>query len=238
MKMLVVGALALASVLAVGTLYVPSSGFLPGYAVTAPSMQADILNATVRVEVGQGSGSGTFLDRKHLLTNHHVIEGSLNRGGRVEVRGWIVEDGRLFPVTYPGMVIVSDEKLDLAIVRIIGEWVGSTAQIADHEPAQGENVIKAGAAHGDRVKVTSGWWQFVYEHPQLGDVAHHSAPSIGGDSGGGVWALTPDGYRLVAVTRAIQGSHGAPISTSALAIPLAALRAFIEGALDANASLD
>jgi S1-C subfamily serine protease len=238
MKTLLVGALALASVSTGAVVYGNMPALIPGYAVTAPDMQADILNATVRVEVGGGTGSGTFLDRKHLLTNHHVIEGALNRGGRVTVRGWIVENGRLFPVTYPGMVIVSDEKLDLAIVRIIGEWVGSTAQIADHEPAQGDTVIKAGAAHGDRVKVTSGWWQFVYEHPQLGDVAHHSAPSIGGDSGGGVWALTPDGYRLVAVTRAIQGSHGAPISTSALAIPLAALRAFIEGALDASSATD
>jgi len=238
MKTLLVGALALASVSTGAAVYGNMPSHIPGYAVTAPSMQADILNATVRVEAGGGSGSGTFLDRKHLLTNHHVIEGSLNRGGRVTVRGWIVEGGRLFPVTYPGMVIVSDEKLDLAIVRIIGEWVGSTAQIADYEPAQGETVIKAGAAHGDRVKVTSGWWQFVYEHPQLGDVAHHSAPSIGGDSGGGVWALTADGYRLVAVTRAIQGSHGAPISTSALAIPLAALRAFIEEALDVIPATD
>jgi S1-C subfamily serine protease len=234
MKILLAGALALSTV-AVGS--AAMYGNLPelaGYAVTAPSVQADIINATVRVEAGTGSGSGTFLDRKHLLTNHHVIAGSLKAGGRVTVRGWIVEGGRLFPVTYPGMVIVSDEKLDLAVVRIVGEWIGSVATIADVEPAQGEAVIKAGAAHGDRVKVTSGWWQFTDEHPALGDVSHHSAPSIGGDSGGGVWSLTPGGYRLVAVTRAIQGSHGAPVSTSALAIPLATLRAFVGGFMGAG----
>lgn len=238
MKSLLVGALALASV---STAYVH-------YPVHTPSLQTEVLNATVRVEVRSsqgtlmGSGSGSALDGQHIITNAHVIA-ALSDKGSVQVRGWIREGERVMPVIYDASVVASDEAKDLALLRIDGAWIGATASLAPHEPEEGERVCKSGAALGKRPMVTCGLSGGVDSHT-LGGMRHfiHSSPTVSGDSGGGVHAVIDGRWQMIAVTRAMgvmnYGFGGVPISTMAMAVPLEDVRGFIKGALHANAASD
>jgi S1-C subfamily serine protease len=241
MKTLLAGALALASVSTGAAVYV----HIP---VHTPSLQAEVLNATVRVEVrsGQGalmgSGSGTALDGRHIITNQHVIA-ALSEKGTLQVRGWIREGERVLPVIYEAEVIASDNAKDLALLRIDGAWIGATVPLAPHEPEEGERVCKGGAALGKRPMVTCGLSGGVDSHT-LGGMRHfiHSSPTVSGDSGGGVHAIIDGKWQMIAVTRAMGvmsiGFGGVPVSTMAMAVPLEDVRAFIKGALHANASVD
>jgi putative serine protease PepD len=241
MKTMLVGAVALASVSAGGTLYVQNLA-------QPPSIQAQVLNATVRVEVRgssgamMGSGSGTAIDERHIVTNHHVIA-ALSDKGTLQIRGWIREGGRVLPVIFDATVLASDTAKDLAILRIDGVWVGATATLAAHEPDEGTSVCKSGAALGKRPMVTCGLSGGI-DSNVLAGLRHyiHSAPIAPGDSGGGVHAVIDGRWQLIAVTRAMGvmqfGFGGVPLSTMAMAVPLADVRTFIEGALHASASAD
>jgi S1-C subfamily serine protease len=241
MKSLLVGALALVSASAGGTLYVQNLA-------QPPSLQAQVLNATVRVEVRSsggammGSGSGTAIDERHIVTNHHVIA-ALSDKGTLQVRGWVREGDRVLPVIFDATVLASDKDKDLALLRIDGVWVGATATLAAHEPDEGTSVCKSGAALGKRPMVTCGLSGGIDDKVMAG-LRHfvHSAATVPGDSGGGVHAIIDGRWQMIAVTRAMgvmqHGFGGVPLSTMAMAVPLADVRRFIEGALDANAATD
>jgi putative serine protease PepD len=215
---------------------------------SGPSIQAEVLNATVRVEVRSsggammGSGSGTAIDDRHILTNQHVVA-ALSDKGTLQVRGWVREGTRVLPVIFDATVLASDKAKDLALLRIDGAWVGSTATLAAHEPDEGTSVCKSGAALGKRPMVTCGLSGGI-DSNVLAGLRHyiHSAPIAPGDSGGGVHAVIDGRWQLIAVTRAMgvmaYGFGGVPLSTMAMAVPLADVKAFIEEALDASPATD
>jgi len=235
MKNLLVGALALAFVSTVAAVY----GNLP---VHVPSIQAEVLNATVRVEVRgssgamMGSGSGTAIDERHIITNQHVIA-ALSDKGTLQIRGWVREGTRVLPVIFDATVLASDESKDLALLRIDGSWIGATATLAATEPDEGTSVCKSGAALGKRPMVTCGISGGI-DDKTLSGLRHfvHSAATVPGDSGGGVHAIIEGRWQLIAVTRAMgvmaYGFGGVPLSTMAMAVPLADVRSFIAEALD------
>lgn len=212
------------------------------YPAREPSIQEEVLNATVRVEVlGErgvmmGSGSGTAIDDRHIITNHHVIA-RLESKGSIQVRGWIREGARLLPVIFDAEITALDEAKDLALLRIDGVWIGSTAILAAQEPDEGSGVCKSGAALGKRPMVTCGLSGGVDSHAMNG-LRHfiHSAPTVFGDSGGGVHAVIDGRWRLIAVSRAMSvvpfGFGGAIVPTMAMAVPLADVRAFLAEHVD------
>jgi S1-C subfamily serine protease len=241
MKTLLAGALALASVSTGAAVYV----HIP---VHTPSLQAEVLNATVRVEVRSsggamlGSGSGTAIDDRHIVTNEHVIAAATDKG-TLQVRGWVREGTRVLPVIFDATVLASDEGKDLALLRIDGLWIGATATLAANEPDEGTSVCKSGAALGKRPMVTCGLSGGI-DSNTLAGLRHfvHSAATVPGDSGGGVHAIINGRWQMIAVTRAMgvmqHGFGGVPLASMAMAVPLVDVRAFIEGALDANAATD
>lgn len=201
-----------------------------------------ILNATVRVEVaGGGSGSGTVIGKRHILTNHHVINSVIPAGevtrckdkqGKdralcdlgeslkelqrallaastsVTVRSWIAESGKLYPVTFQAKVVAFDEKRDLALLEIEGEWPGMIAPIAQSAGLPpGASVWVAGSPLGKRPHITSGEVSLPLDDEDVSGFRHMMAttPVAPGNSGGGLWWGNPQTghYELVAVTRAL-----------------------------------
>jgi S1-C subfamily serine protease len=235
MKNLLVGALALASVSTGAAVY----GNMP---VHVPNLQAEVLNATVRVEIRTdkgtlaGSGSGTAIDRRHVLTNHHVIAG-LKENGSLMIRGWVREGDRLLPVIYSATVVIASEDTDLALLRLDADWIGAIGALADTEPPETATVCKSGSAHGKRPRIACGPYSGHDERP-TGQITHVSsgAATAPGDSGGGVWSAHEGTYRIIAVSRAVPmvpiGMGGSLITTTGLAIGLADVRSFIAEALD------
>lgn len=200
-----------------------------------PDVQAEMLNATVRVElVGKGgTGSGTAISPTRILTNHHVISAAGEEG--VRVRGWVVQDGKTFPVTYAATVIASDESRDLALLEIDEAWAGAIAIFAAIVPGPGEAVCKSGSALGRKPMVTCGLIGGLDDR-EIRGLRHwlHSSPTAPGDSGGGLYVVENGAYRMVAVTRALgmipAGMFGVPATTFALAVPLDEVLAFLDEA--------
>lgn len=199
---------------------------------TAPDLQRDVINATVRVELpkGVGTGSGTVISSRRVITNHHVIVGA--RDEPVRVRGWIREGERMLPVFYTARVIASDVANDLALLELDDDWVGAIAVFARSEPRLGGEVCKSGAPLGKRVMVACGIVGGIDEHV-IGGVQHFvtMTTTFPGDSGGGVHAVEDGRYRMVAVTRAIPViGMGMAQTTMNYAVPLSVVRAFVDSA--------
>jgi S1-C subfamily serine protease len=208
---------------------------------SGPSLQAEVLNATVRVEIRTdkgtlaGSGSGTAIDRRHVLTNQHVIAG-LSDKGTLHVRGWVREGERVLPVIYSATVVTASEDTDLALLRLDADWVGAIGGLADTEPPEAATVCKSGSAHGKRPRIACGPYA-GHDEQATGGIVHVSsgAATAPGDSGGGVWSAHEGNYRIIAVSRAVPmipiGMGGTLITTTGLAIGLADVRAFIAESL-------
>lgn len=232
--------------------------------------QIELLNATVRVEIaGGGTGSGTVIGAKHILTNHHVVEavlpkvevagcgnledlksrtlcelekslGEMQRAlkasePKTTVRAWLAQGGKLYPVTYQAKVVAFDEKRDLALLEIDGEWPGLVAPLGDGRISAGSAVYVAGSPLGKRPHVVSGEVSLPLDDQEILGVHHMmaTAPVAPGNSGGGCWRLNPDTgrYELVAVTRALGtvpiGFSVALLPHMSYFIPMAEIRAFL-----------
>lgn len=242
MKTLLAGAIALVAATAAVPVAYPSLVFHEEL-----QLQREVLNATVRVEVRnasgamQGSGSGTALSPRHILTNWHVIASA--QDGGVTVRGWVREGGRVLPVIYAAKVIASDQDRDLALLELDADWIGAIGVLADTEPQETATVCKSGSAHGKRPRVACGPYSGHDETPS-GTITHVSsgAATAPGDSGGGVWSSHEGGYRIIAVTRAVpvfpMGLGASLITTTGLAISLHDVRAFLGEHMNVDASAD
>jgi S1-C subfamily serine protease len=213
-----------------------SAAVYPHWPAHVPSLQSEVINATARIEFdpARGHGSGTAISPRRILTNHHVVVGAK---GTIRVRGWIREGARILPVVYHATVIAQDAAKDLALLELDADWVGAIAPIADAMPAESSAVCKSGSALGKRPHVTCGVYAGIDDETIRG-VRHavHSAPTVMGDSGGGVWSAVSGRYELVAVTRAVpsfsNGFTATPITTMGLAVPLADVRSFLASADD------
>jgi S1-C subfamily serine protease len=202
--------------------------------------QAQMLNATVRVErpEGRGTGSGTVLrsDRTgtFILTNHHVAG---DKGSKLLVRFWHLntKGETVLTVLRDAEVVAADKDKDLALLKLADSEfrAEAVARVApeDRQLMPGDFVWTLGAPLGFRVSATTGLLGVLnQEIPTLGGRIMHSAPTIFGNSGGGVWQKAPDGgYEYIATTQAIaMAGMGSPVTTTAFAIPNSMLRAFLK----------
>ena len=95
----------------------------------------------------QSAGSGVIVDAKngYVLTNHHVIAGS----DVIEVK---LKDGRRFKA----QLIGSDEKVDIALLKIEAEYLSAIAIADSSQLAVGDFVLAIGNPFGLGQTVTSG----------------------------------------------------------------------------------
>lgn len=89
---------------------------------------ARIKKATVYIRItGEksiSSGSGFFVDKDVVMTNHHVI----NHKGKLEV---VVESGTPQAQTFPGRVVARSPEKDLAIVEVSGAVAPEPLKVSD-----------------------------------------------------------------------------------------------------------
>ena len=95
----------------------------------------------------QSAGSGVIVDASngYVLTNHHVIEGA----DEIEVT---LRDGRKLPATLLG----SDEKVDLAVLKITSDDLISIDFAESNSANVGDFVLAIGSPFGLQQTVTSG----------------------------------------------------------------------------------
>lgn len=226
--------LAAAATFAVGVtaLPAPSTPSVPVEVVQRESPYQDILNATFRVEMEMGTGSGTAVSPHHVLTNFHVA----GKEGEHTLRAWVKAGGKTYPVIFKAKVVASDEALDLALLAIDGEWPGAVAALSDGQvPLQaGDSVFAAGAPLGKHPLVTRGEVLLPVDDDKVQGLRHivASAPVVPGSSGGALWRRLEGGrYEMVGVTRALalvpMGFGVNIVPHLAYFIPLAEVRGFL-----------
>lgn len=145
---------------------------------------------------GQGGGSGVVLDDRHIVTNHHVIEGA-------EAIQVTFSDGTIVPATLVG----SDELTDLAVLTVdhaglVPLTVGVPGEISVGDPAYtvgNPQLIGGGPA------VTAGVVSALNRSVTISGRDHFGllqtdAPFTRGSSGG---ALVDGQGRLIGITTGV-----------------------------------
>jgi pSer/pThr/pTyr-binding forkhead associated (FHA) protein/S1-C subfamily serine protease len=92
----------------------------------APSSRTDYMKKRTVVVLAlahkePGRGSGFFVNRNHILTNHHVIESVLKNGGEIFVSNTMISEG---PETWLKARIVNHQSggdMDFAVLRLMPE---------------------------------------------------------------------------------------------------------------------
>jgi len=199
--------------------------------------QSEMLNPTVRVELEQGSGSGTVIHSSSkgtfLLTNHHVAG---EKGAKVQVRFWLLNDNSetVLSVLRDAEVVASDADRDLALLRLVDSEfrAEAVARIAPERTRlhPGEDVWVAGAALGLRAHLTQGLLSLVAHSVMKRDHMVTSAPVVPGNSGGGVYHRGADGrFYYIGTVRAVAlVGFGSVVPTTNYAIPNSSLREFLK----------
>ncbi|MGI0486294.1 trypsin-like peptidase domain-containing protein [Pantanalinema rosaneae CENA516] len=169
--------------------------------------------AVVTVFAGREIGSGSIVSSDGLvITNNHVIRGSQN--GYVFVR-------TATGTRYPGRVIATDVRKDLALIQLDTPELLPTVQLASSSVQPGEPVYAIGSPYGRPGVMTTGSFSRVRENGDL----QSQVILRPGNSGGPL--LNARG-EMVGVNKAIldsrRGNTGISFATS-----VAATRAFIEG---------
>ena len=157
------------------------------------------LNATVYLEVERGSGqraqgSGFFVRPGYVATNYHVIEGAETTTAR------LVGTETIYTMA---KIVATDEKHDLAIIRVIG---GTTAGLTlgnSDEIRIGETVYAVGNPKGLQGTVSKGIVSSMRDFGQNGIRIQIDAPLSPGNSGGPV--LNEKGEVIGVSVSSIQG---------------------------------
>jgi S1-C subfamily serine protease len=192
---------------------------------------AEMINPTVKVETTSSTGSGTFISKRHVLTNWHVVANK----AEVVIWGFVTEGTRELPLIYKGKVIARDEARDLAVVEIDREWAGPVAHMAspDARLLSGEDVWTAGAPLGKPVHTTHGYIRVVKDVSGYKGVEAISTTAFAtwGNSGGGLYRFRNGRYELIGVVHALEIVGGQVVlSEYTYALPLASVREFLRGA--------
>lgn len=205
----------------------------PGWAVAQPPERFDeqVIAPTLTVEntAHTGGGSGTIIGRTEgfwvILTAAHVLRGqSLVSVSDDNQESW-----------HTAIVgAVSDENVDLGIAMVpVAEMPdGRAAMVAPRDTPiiEGDDAWTIGAGSLLPVWADNGLVGPLVERHGRG-YRIVSAATIGGDSGGGVYIRTEDGFQLMGV---IQGGPPGDGSWLTLAAPLDHIWTF----LDANSMAD
>jgi len=117
-----------------------------------PSLVASVIDSVVKVDLGNGQGSGVVLDTDgHILTNYHVIESSIDTNQRIVVE---LPDGSSAIAT----VLGTDPSSDLAVLRAdFDPAMLKPATLGDSDAvAIGESVFAIGTPFGQESTLTAG----------------------------------------------------------------------------------
>lgn len=129
-----------------------------------------------------GIGSGFFVDKTgHLITNHHVLEGSF----AADVHTF---DGK----TYPIKLVVADNK-SVDLVKVLVDIPRSEIKwlkVKSDLPSIAEQIIVVGSPMGLEQTVSEGIVSSLREIPAVGDFFQMSAPISPGSSGSPVINLS------------------------------------------------
>jgi len=163
-----------------------------------------------------GEGSGFFISADgYAVTNFHVVDGAKS----VEVR---TDDG----TSYPGKVVGTDQKTDLALIKIEGKKEFPFVALAEKAPRVGDWVIAVGNPFGLSGSATAGIVSANGRDIGSGpydDFIQIDAPINKGNSGGP--AFNVDG-QVVAVNTAIFSPSGGSVGIG-FGIPAQTVKAVV-----------
>ena len=200
--------------------------------------QSQMLNPTVRIELTQGSGSGTVIHSSDkgtfILTNHHVAG---DKDNTVQARFWILngKGETVLSILRDAKVVAHDADADLSLLRLVDTEFRAeavTTFAAEESTLQPtEAVYVCGSALGLRAHCTAGLLSLAESMLMGRPHIVMSAPTIMGNSGGAVYRKGASGrFEYIGTVRAVGVvGFGTPISTTAYAIPNASLRGFLRG---------
>jgi serine protease Do len=163
-----------------------------------------------------GQGSGFFISADgYAVTNNHVVDGA----SKVEVT---TDDGK----TYKAQVIGTDQRTDLALIKVEGGSNFPFAKLADGKPRIGDWVLAVGNPFGLGGTVTAGIVSAMGRDIGNGpydDFIQIDAPVNKGNSGGP--AFDVDG-NVVGVNTAIYSPSGGSVGI-AFSIPASTVKSVV-----------
>ena len=163
-----------------------------------------------------GQGSGFFISADgYAVTNNHVVNGA----DKVEVT---TDDGK----TYSAKVIGTDQRTDVALIKVEGGSDFSFAKLADTKPRIGDWVLAVGNPFGLGGTVTAGIVSAMGRDIGNGpydDFIQIDAPVNKGNSGGP--AFNTDGD-VIGVNTAIYSPSGGSVGI-AFSIPAATVKSVV-----------
>jgi serine protease Do len=169
-----------------------------------------------RGRVVQGQGSGFFISADGFaVTNNHVVDGA----DKVEVT---TDDGK----TYSAKVIGTDQRTDLALIKVEGSSSFPFAKLADGKPRIGDWVLAVGNPFGLGGTVTAGIVSASGRDIGNGpydDFIQIDAPVNKGNSGGP--AFNTDG-EVMGVNTAIYSPSGGSVGI-AFSIPASTVKSVV-----------
>jgi S1-C subfamily serine protease len=217
----------------------------------AGKAEDSMLNSVVRIELGNGVGSGVVVSTKVeygsrktlVVTNYHVIASLLSKKlspdhGMVELRKTMIVtwfrhrgDSEVYPVGRIGRIVKYNAQIDLALIQVDGDIPGqpkiSVAHRSSRKARVMETIWKVGCALGLPVFPTEGIVSNP-DHEAYGkSLIQHSAPTIFGDSGGGLFRYHNKRYELIGINEAVATAKDMPIMHIAVSIPMEALNEFL-----------
>jgi S1-C subfamily serine protease len=146
--------------------------------------------------VGQGGGSGVVFDDRHIITNHHVIEGA----AAIQIT---FSDGTIVPATLVG----SDDLTDLAVVTVDRLGLVPLATGSTEDISVGDSAYTVGNPQliGGGPSVTAGVVSALNRSVTISGRDHFGllqtdAPFTRGSSGG---ALVDGRGRLIGITTGV-----------------------------------
>ena len=169
-----------------------------------------------RGRVVQGQGSGFFISADGFaVTNNHVVDGA----DKVEVT---TDDGK----TYTAKVIGTDQRTDLALIKVEGSSNFPFAKLADGKPRIGDWVLAVGNPFGLGGTVTAGIVSASGRDIGNGpydDFIQIDAPVNKGNSGGPAFSVNGD---VVGVNTAIYSPSGGSVGI-AFSIPASTVKSVV-----------
>jgi serine protease Do len=163
-----------------------------------------------------GQGSGFFISADgYAVTNNHVVDGA----NKVEVT---TDDGK----TYKAQVIGTDQRTDLALIKVEGGSNFPFAKLSDGKPRIGDWVLAVGNPFGLGGTVTAGIVSAMGRDIGNGpydDFIQIDAPVNKGNSGGPAFGVDGD---VVGVNTAIYSPSGGSVGI-AFSIPASTVKSVV-----------
>lgn len=202
--------------------------------------QRDMLYPVVKI-LGRRIGSGVVIDRNdgsyYIITNNHVVR---KHSDKIKVEFVHYKDNSsdiMFDKQVKGIVVARDKKIDLALIKV--QYDGPEIPVVKWAPADysyqiGETVY-AGVT-GVRLNpfLTQGIIGSVNNVLGRRRIMV-TAPIIGGNSGGGLFAKVNGDYSLIGIVLAHQVQEGFPIPHISWGVTMSDILLFLEKAgINAN----